>query len=1682
MSSQGQGVLEGETHGPQYGLHGHEDEAGRPLLNGPVSEEQRRSVSYGAVPGEEVLSTEAQGTGAASGMRDNMHNIHERATHAQNDQQAAAAAAAARTQPSQGPLEVPASAPVSDVLRMAATTTGEVSTNASPRHVTQVTAMGHEQRLQEGRTVESTQGITVQVAGISPPEELPVRGDGAQGSQAVWMVRLGEFFQRRVSQAAATVAPMLDRPVRGRTIVSPPASWMTPASPKARPLFSPEAERAMQQWPQQAPLLHGTENQMTQAAPRDGASSSGSLTQEQVLSEVRRQVQVAMQGHQIEMKMLRNENQRLRDVVENQQRGIEAMEATLQPNLRGGNPAEVPGGHDLRDERHGGYLRAGPPRGPGVPEGNAVTVREASGAVGAPPGLEGEGQDVKGGGRGPQPTHGDGNARTQGQPMTQPEPDSFVQCDERVQKGAGGGMSEPCGLNQMDPGLGNSSSGLHHGSSAGQGQKGLNDPFSMLAQGIAQLQSAMSASLNNRAHEMELVKPGISELPRLPELSETSCIDIGDWIHSLQCPMGDLSNGSSSWWRELLQCLDRFYTAYLESSNLAKLNLKPESFATAFVKEEKWSRVDKRATSMILAALPEAVRAEVLALRLTGSSAVLGRIMVLYRPGSAAERQQILKALESPQTASTPQEAVDLLRRWARWLRRASDVGLRCPDASVLLKGLDVLTRKVLVENAEIQFRLNMMRYTLEIDTKPSQKNVEDFHHALLSEFEQVAFRGRTKGNGSTQPTVRTLTAPTTTASAPSTTSSQEPGQGDSSPGKGRGAPCKFFLTDQGCRRGGQCKYSHDVDRKQRQGRCWTCGSKQHMSKTCPTKDGKNGPKSPTRTTSSTTTRPEATSTTPTVAALAPESSHPVPPAPTSPGTSTAPASQSLAPTTSVAPTNEGDIRELLREANSMLKELRQIRMITVKDVEATAKSLGMEPETGRSGLLDSGASHAYRQGTEEEINGADRVRVQLANGDCVTLAQNRAGTLLATKAAPEDDALPIVPLGSLVQDLNCELTWGRKRGLEIKHPIHGTIRPRVIGKCPLIGETQPLQLIKELEEKRVEELQRSTAAMQRALWMWDQEATWARHLHAFLKGGGRTSQLKALDAEDSPFHALSSTAKGTMAEDLVLDQKAGWNYLKALPVSRRKRKLLMASEWVINLFAGPSDGTAELKVLEDECVMIEIDIVRSKAFDMRKTTGVFRALMWAAAMGRIRGFMASPPLRSEADELLVGKAMWCSLVAKAARGFYEEPPTFVMFEGPKLLDTMRHSEEHKKFEGLQTTWRKFNEVMCLDELYGTVATNLDYEEKMIPTSNRSGRWTEEFKIGTVKAVKKWFRTPETRQRTKWMAKMDTGEFLSSLSTKELEQWKVHVKNNHLPYHRKCRTCVESSGTGRKHVKIKTPSSYCLSLDVCGPFRQRGADPDHTDYRFALIGAYVVPCVNREVPEGGPHNREVPEGGPHNREVPEGGPHSREVPEGGPHSREVPEGGPHSREVPEGGPHSREVPEGGLPEDRNDGKKVQIVGGDFEPEVVSDTGEGLGPLRAWTEGELIEDHEEAPVSPEERCRLPEGMTEEEFQQVFSEVEGIEGYQVMYLSAPLRSRTTRDVLAAVQDIYLRLRSMGYPIVRVHADRARELRCDQLKKWLLSRGTFPRTQRAKLLNPTGARSPRFATARRRSNDYY
>ena len=310
--------------------------------------------------------------------------------------------------------------------------------------------------------------------------------------------------------------------------------------------------------------------------------------------------------------------------------------------------------------------------------------------------------------------------------------------------------------------------------------------------------------------------------------------------------------------------------------------------------------------------------------------------------------------------------------------------------------------------------------------------------------------------------------------------------------------------------------------------------------------------------------------------------------------------------------------------------------------VENMAVGHGCGPRDGRTGLLDSGASHPFRVASEEEIEKATRVRVQLADGGEVVLAQNKGGTLLAALPKEGDAATPIVPLGALVQDLGCDVSWTRKKGLEIRHPEHGIIRPHVVGPCPVVGEARALDLIKELEDLKISSLRASTTSTARAIWTWDQEKTWSSHLDTFLATGTRASQLQALSAEDSPLKWTSSVDKSYLAEGIDLSSKAGWNSLRALPTSRQTRKRLMSSQWIVHLFAGKGKGTDPvLRELENGMVLLEIDIARSMAFDMFKMNGVYKGLLWGAATGRIAGIFGAPPCRGDRDVELVLKQTW---------------------------------------------------------------------------------------------------------------------------------------------------------------------------------------------------------------------------------------------------------------------------------------------------------------------------------------------------------------------------------------------------------------------------------------------------------
>ncbi|CAE7892782.1 RE1, partial [Symbiodinium necroappetens] len=833
------------------------------------------------------------------------------------------------------------------------------------------------------------------------------------------------------------------------------------------------------------------------------------------------------------------------------------------------------------------------------------------------------------------------------------------------------------------------------------------DPLGVLMQGMTQLQTAMSQTLSLKSKDIEVVKPGLTELPRLQDLSKNSAIDFGDWLHGLQNHMGDLSNSSSQWWNEVLACLSRFYSAYLDASHVGKLVLKAEDYETSVLREERWTRVDKRASAMILASLPENVRAELLSSRVVGTLATLCRVVILYRPGSVAERQQILRALESPNTAATAADAVQELRRWARWVARATDIGIQCPDPSVMIKGLDLIVKKILGDHADISFRVSMLRYTLEVDTRPTLQGAKSLQQALLSELEQVAYSGRQGGTAA--PAVKAIAT-----------------------GKGQDAlqvlsfgqrvqPWSFvYLLPRFHEKGGDGRsyYVFGLHR------------------------------------------------------------------------------------TGVYDLFLAEIKSLLQEASAMLKEIRQLKTmsLTITQVQNRAVGVGCSPSTGRTGLLESGASHPFREATEDELQDATQVTVQLAGGREAVLAQGKSGTLL-TRKTKDDCSSPIVPLGALVQELGCQVTWSRRGGLVIRHPDHGVIRPKMIGRCPVVAESQALELIHEIECRKLQSLENATRATAKALWMWDVKKKWAQHLSDFVGTGGRVSQLAAMSSEGSPFIQWTDLEKSLIAENVELTDKAGWSLDPAF------------------------------LELDDGKVLVQVDINRSKAEDMNMVSGVYRALLWAAATGRVSGIFGSPPTKPE----LLQKMMWLAVVSKAARAVYGGQPVFVMVEGQSVLKLAKCGGLDR-WTSVFSTREAFLEAACLEEVEDNLVTNMKMREPLPKATDGSLAWTYDFKRAVVEAIQKWEREQEALQVVKWMKKLDVDreKFLEGFTDKELEMWRTHV---------------------RLQLPEERIGAYCLSLDVAGPFWVKAKDPNHKDYRYLLVGAYVLP---RQPSEPRPESHEPP--------------------------------------------------------------------------------------------------------------------------------------------------------------------------------------------------------------------------------
>ena len=257
-----------------------------------------------------------------------------------------------------------------------------------------------------------------------------------------------------------------------------------------------------------------------------------------------------------------------------------------------------------------------------------------------------------------------------------------------------------------------------------------------------------------------------------------------------------------------------------------------ESLATT-----KWARLEKRASTMLLMAVPETQREGLISSKCLTAKSIMRQLLVSYKPGGLAEKELILRSLESPAESGNLTEAIQALRRWTRWRRRASELNISEPDPYLLLTGLNRIIKKPLESNQEPAFRISLARSMLQVDSTPHARMVTSFAQHLMAEFEQIAHQEASTGVTGGKKAQKQQEEEK--AKAVKAKKLEEEGQGRSQGGKGgeregEKPKCKFYLTDSGCRspRGKACTFSH-FDLKDEKRRCWNCGSVDHMAATC---------------------------------------------------------------------------------------------------------------------------------------------------------------------------------------------------------------------------------------------------------------------------------------------------------------------------------------------------------------------------------------------------------------------------------------------------------------------------------------------------------------------------------------------------------------------------------------------------------------------------------------------------------------------------------------------------------------------------------------------------------------------------------------------------------------------------------------------------------------------------------
>ncbi len=587
----------------------------------------------------------------------------------------------------------------------------------------------------------------------------------------------------------------------------------------------------------------------------------------------------------------------------------------------------------------------------------------------------------------------------------------------------------------------------------------------------------------------------------------------------------------------------------------------------------------------------------------------------------------------------------------------------------------------------------------------------------------------------------------------------------------------------------------------------------------------------------------------------------------------------------------------LMSEVSSLLKSMRsgvkpQINAVRLQRLDTTGQ---------KTVLLDGGTTHCLRPAKNDtEWHMATETPVFLASGT-VTLRQVPGSETLVTR---DKDTQRIVPLSAL--QLGIQINWD-ENGCEMRRGDGSKLPIFLDGGCPVMERVQGMELMAEVEHFYRQKAGIREAIAARRLkagkgLCTEKQAKQAleiaalfpqvpAHLASEIPGDdiidmskaplNRRQRRRITEAKSLTIHLFSGpeTSLWTRCEKeghvvLCVELTKGLNLHNRALVAYLES--LFRSGRVDTLLGGPPCRSVSLQRFRDDDGpppirgrdgLMRFGLPLNSQFNSQDSL-LWLRLLWFCHIGvqanpqmeigieqpqdpetylpptRERPKYGFPSFLSWPETTVIQETWLLRRIAFDQRclGHSHKKPTEMLVSIPELYDL-----DGRRLEGQGEGWSEDLEERLRQSKAAAawapalVAILQQAIQRKQETSTTTPR-REDNRAATARWVP-WQEQQNQPHQDRLPSSSNVNPGLRALTPVDLHDWRQHVANEHQPARRDCSVCLQNMGRDRPHKRVTHPSSYCLNLDIAGPFKG-GMDQLETLPRYMAVGVFTVPVKN----------------------------------------------------------------------------------------------------------------------------------------------------------------------------------------------------------------------------------------------